>query len=1495
MAGNKEFNTNIEVKGKINLKDVPNNTPTGFLVWNSEIKDIAQRTSAQLISDLGLITAVNIAASYYTKTQVDTNIKTAVDNIQIGGRNLLRNSKDEIGGTIEYMGIQIGDLITKYGVSEQEFTMSFDLKSDIAGDFGFYSLGDYSISGTSHHITTEWKRYSHTFKIVFKNGEGNNIDYSIYGNYGTGKYIHARNIKLELGNKATDWTPAPEDQVSDWNTTDVNDFSFIKNKPTTFPPNSHSHTFASITDKPTTIAGYGITDSYVKTQVDTNIKTAVDNIQIGGTNIALDSESVIIPSYGGSTMVHTTNYSVSEWGTTKAVRHQLSGGSNPIRATRSFGLVPLNERRSISFYVKNLGTKAIYFSSNEGGKTYTLAVGELKLVKWENILGYGTGDIQIQVVSSVFTDSFDFAIWRVKVERGTKCTDWSPAFEDQIADWNITDVKNLGYIKNKPTTFPSAAHSHTFASITDKPTTIAGYGITDSFKSLTFVENLDVVSESGIYRQEDPANAYPYSATLNLNSSDGRVQLMMNRGGNGMIYRTSASGTTGTSWTPWITVFDSYNLNPQLFLNKNTDNVVDASTFKISNSISPTFGKFEFISDYPAMTYGDARFIITDESKAEFNDLMIVQDNLYGSNTLSVETYFTNNSKIHFVNTLRGGGSSMMSIYNSNYGLAVDLDEENFLTVTLDTITFGSNINKVNISNNYLTQNRVYELPDKSGEIALLSDIPTIPTGNFVTVDTAQTITGSKTFSESSQVVFNSTEGRYLKIINTSSPTINTIITGTEEKWYSNIWKSGVRRGSGSDSLGYSFEINDTDVLTIQNNGGLKTNTVSIGEVPNKLRIVKSDSQTIGILGADNGYGKLVLGSIQTSAHGLSSNWKAAYDWGDHRTPNNNNYLGADYIGGGTEKPNSTSFGSGRLKLQMLSGENIGSGTSWNDVLFMSSYTGTDVKGSNALVFGKNNEKVGFMRQDYDSANWGTYREIYHSGNLTNKNYLDTINQNLGTSNTPTFNGVTVGANGGVSSINSFPIYNGSNAQKILTGGILASEIFTDESKIPTNGIYSKGHILTGGRIYTQNAIYSTELSGEQMLLGSGNILYVGNSSVQNYYLETGNTDIYHNKVGGGGVGKIWTEHNLNPTASKWSQSTRDFLDGTLIYTSIDYSQENGSAWLLEIKGNMYNDTSTLDLKVQGYIYANTIINVGGTSTNESFTSIKAMNIAGKLCFWFPRLNYWQGFTVFCSEVQGNGNINTVTSIVNSGEPGGTKVVDIPISILAKQSWANNKFAEKWEGAEAIGFSSGGNPNADNSSYPYFHSIYGYIALATRKWVGDNFDKYNYWNLQTNNVQRTSMPSGSNLNLVAGANVTISYSAGGTVTINAANSGVPANMVTTDTTQTITGIKTFTQSITAPAFYEGSLKSLKKNIKTFEKSGLELVGDLNIVTFDRKDESAKNKIGIIADDSPKEFLSEELNAVDLYKTVFIQAKAIQELTKKLEYMEKLIKNMTDGR
>jgi hypothetical protein len=100
-------------------------------------------------------------------------------------------------------------------------------------------------------------------------------------------------------------------------------------------------------------------------------------------------------------------------------------------------------------------------------------------------------------------------------------------------------------------------------------------------------------------------------------------------------------------------------------------------------------------------------------------------------------------------------------------------------------------------------------------------------------------------------------------------------------------------------------------------------------------------------------------------------------------------------------------------------------------------------------------------------------------------------------------------------------------------------------------------------------------------------------------------------------------------------------------------------------------------------------------------------------------------------------------------------------------------------------------------------------------------------------------------------------------------------------------------NITAGGFYESSMRSLKMNIAPFTKSALELIRSLEIVSYDRI-EGAKNKIGVIIEDTPEEFGNEDMTAVDIYKTVFIQAKAIQELEEKIEQLESRIEKLENG-
>lgn len=171
-----------------------------------------------------------------------------------------------------------------------------------------------------------------------------------------------------------------------------------------------------------------------------------------------------------------------------------------------------------------------------------------------------------------------------------------------------------------------------------------------------------------------------------------------------------------------------------------------------------------------------------------------------------------------------------------------------------------------------------------------------------------------------------------------------------------------------------------------------------------------------------------------------------------------------------------------------------------------------------------------------------------------------------------------------------------------------------------------------------------------------------------NGFIKNNSSDDYFLMGGGGQLTKYSKE-------DAFVNSGRDFPDGTLITTNIDYSQTHGDSFLLEIKGNMYGGGIPMDTKVQGYIYADTIINQSGYSTYSDLNTIVAMNINGNLCFWFPRLWYWQGFSVKVIATGGGGitTINRVISIDNSPEPAGTKHVKIAIYTLSTQSWVNNQ------------------------------------------------------------------------------------------------------------------------------------------------------------------------------------------------------------------------------
>ena len=131
------------------------------------------------------------------------NVKAAVEGIQIGGRNLLKKSGKVVTGE-EY-------LLATYQVTE-DINLNERISLSVEGDFaeGCYPMlfasggdGNYGVIQIGANV---WKNTMG--KKITKNQD---LYLFIIGNDNGNKINTIRRIKLERGDKVTDWTPAPED------------------------------------------------------------------------------------------------------------------------------------------------------------------------------------------------------------------------------------------------------------------------------------------------------------------------------------------------------------------------------------------------------------------------------------------------------------------------------------------------------------------------------------------------------------------------------------------------------------------------------------------------------------------------------------------------------------------------------------------------------------------------------------------------------------------------------------------------------------------------------------------------------------------------------------------------------------------------------------------------------------------------------------------------------------------------------------------------------------------------------------------------------------------------------------------------------------------------------------------------------------------------------------------------------------------------------------
>ena len=192
--------------------------------------------------------------NYYTKTQTDAQIKvssdsitstvkkeitTEVGKINVGGRNLLMNTRDFGGNKWILVGtstppvydtdgmyyIGVVDTWSNYAkqiinIDPGEYIISLYAKSskqavlEIKDDSSIHNhvIGNITVSSNT------WGKYILSFKNTYVTYP---FMFTLLTRQNTST-IYVKKIKLEKGNKATDWSPAPEDMATADSLADVN-------------------------------------------------------------------------------------------------------------------------------------------------------------------------------------------------------------------------------------------------------------------------------------------------------------------------------------------------------------------------------------------------------------------------------------------------------------------------------------------------------------------------------------------------------------------------------------------------------------------------------------------------------------------------------------------------------------------------------------------------------------------------------------------------------------------------------------------------------------------------------------------------------------------------------------------------------------------------------------------------------------------------------------------------------------------------------------------------------------------------------------------------------------------------------------------------------------------------------------------------------------------------------------------------------------------------
>ena len=458
----KQAQTEAEIVKQVEALNKTKNELAGVKSAQATYEETTTRRLAELTN------LANGKASKSELTQTAEELASKIASVKVGGRNHYRDS-EKVRTSTRFFSFPLHPYFTQENVGET-WTLSFDLKINEGGEirplhFYHYQNNRFGLKASADITPSkDWQRFTFTGPVIFPNDDPrySRGEMALY-DYGGNNNYSVRRIKLEKGTLATDWSPAIEDtdgkisavesnfrqradaldagvrslteglrtkaDISSLNVTAENIRQSVKSLET----NMQNKLDQKLSQAEFEVRAGSIRQEILNATKDKADKTLVvaeagklreefSNLRVGGRNYYRDSEKVRTSTRFFSFPLHPyfTQENVGEiWTLSFDLKINEGGEIRPLHfyhyQTNRFGLkasadiTPNKEWQRFTF------TGPVIFPNDDPR--------------------YSRGEMALYD----YAGNNNYSVRRIKLEKGTLATDWSPAPED--TDGLITEAK----------------------------------------------------------------------------------------------------------------------------------------------------------------------------------------------------------------------------------------------------------------------------------------------------------------------------------------------------------------------------------------------------------------------------------------------------------------------------------------------------------------------------------------------------------------------------------------------------------------------------------------------------------------------------------------------------------------------------------------------------------------------------------------------------------------------------------------------------------------------------------------------------------------------------------------------------------------------------------------------------------------------------------------------------------------------------------------------